>query len=1611
VVSEPVIDSRRVESLVQEFYRYAPHYTSELNLTDPYGSGAALIRIAAQLAETVLVRIAKAPAKHFVAFLDRLGINRVPARPARSNVTFRLASGLSTPVIVPKGARVTAAGQEGDIPFETTGEMLAIPGKPAAAYGVDPARDTIFRQPPDFLKREIRAATELVFEVQAFAAAGSKRLQLNHVTELKAGAFIRIGADDQHVVEKIDGNIVVLEKPLVRDVAAETIVLPIRDFEVFHGIDLQEHVLYIGHPDLLTIKKEATITLTFQLDDTIAGLEPLDIVWEFWTELTSSSGEKEELWQSLEVKSDSTAGLSSSGAVVLLKPLDVEIKERNVGGVKSRWIRGRLRDKLTDAAQSLPAVNEVTLLVEVLPKEGIPADQGFHNATPLDLGVNSPAGFLPFGAEPRQFDQFYVASEEAFSKHGAAVMLNVELDLQTLASPSVVAAGANLFAYSIGLRRNLYRLNLVTGDWQVFPSTADVPILERPEGSRFVPVEDSSPSAVSDATHTLIFVNSADGLAAENPPSRLWVCVPDTAAPATPWFDLGAPGPTPPRILFSPAAVLKPASFGPPPFETAEFARVFVVGGDKKLYSRGVKNDGRPAGNWTSHGVPPEVASLNSPAFAAASAHRILVFVNGDGQVHRFTLNEDGTSEWMSLKPGVLRFRAVSRPFAVPYGTESAAKVFVFGVAEGSDRPKLFECDADPNNASVDGEFPWRDLGSPTQETTIEERPEARGPAGYIERPANSMGTEGKHIFLRGSDGHLYELIDPEDPTGLPRWRDRSRPNEQPLRDTPAVHSSTPAGSDTTTVRVLAATTANSLLAWIFEVTDDDVPTPAEGLAVQLGDAASSADNGYINKPFDITSGTGSSPANNDVVAYDGASRIVRLTLQLPTLPDQTSECTIGGDPVGRAREGADRLFVLQPQANDGRRGNILELRLDGDLAAPDLYSRLTGVVAIDPPLTAATYTLYAEIVDGHREYAPLDDRSTVPSLSWEYWNGRGWLSLPVVDKTRNLLASGAVTFNVPDAIEKTEVVGQNNYWIRARLVGGDYGRETFKLVNNVVVSEKSTLRPPTVTKLLIWYNTPAVSPATCLTFNNLDYVDQTAAARKAGGIFLPFEPLERLKDRSFSLFLGFDTAFHTGPVRLYIDAAERDIDEHRPPEFEWRFRKDRQWKELGADDGTVGLTRPGILSLVAPEPLTRESRFGEALFWVRGSLRTDRGGRYPSPLLRGVFLNTVAAEQGETISDEIVGSSSGDENQAFSLRHPNVLDGEDVRVREPLSAEEREEIELEHGRESVVDRSDVGGTWVRWTETDALFDAGPDDRVYVFDRAGGQLQFGDGVHGRIPPADVDNIRAFTYRTGGGAAGNVGAGAISALGTSVAGIESVFNPTVAGGGSDAADTEAMLTIGPRRISHRNRAVSAEDFEELTLEASRQVAKARCLVATRLTPAGSTPRQPCDPALRHESASAPGWVTVTIIPQSSDRQPCPSLELRRAVAAYLRQRAPGVVAAGDRIAVLPPDYIETSIDAELFITSLDQAASVEAKARKRLDDFFHPLRGGPEGTGWEFGRSIWKSDVLSELHRIAGIDRVENLQFRTGTSTSAERVEIGPNELVSSGQHRLVISKA
>ncbi|MGH9972168.1 MAG: putative baseplate assembly protein [Pyrinomonadaceae bacterium] len=1703
MISPPAVDGRRVESFFQELQRFAPHYTPDLNLSDQQGAGVALMRIFAQLAEIVAVRLDQAPQKNFVAFLDKLGITLLPARPARAAVTFRLASGLEEAVKVPSGTRVTAPGEEDEIPFETTGELVAIPGVLIAAYGVDPLKDLIFSPPPGFLKQEPRTPTELSYEIQSFVPAGSNRLQLNHATELEPGSFLRIGCKEKKVVQKVDeGNFVTLYEPVRETFAEGTIVVPIRNFEVFNGIDRQEHILYIGHNTLFTVKEEVEITLEIELKDAQTTLQPLDLVWQFWTKDETKTPEDEEHWELLDVKSDGTAGLSSSGRVVLVKKKDLEIKPRKVGGRESRWIRTELKEKLPVGPKELPEIETISVgvgtpvVAATVPPQpiGILADQGFYNATPLDVQVKPDVGFLPFGTEPRQFDQFYVASKEAFSKREANVTLNFDLDLQTLAGPSVVSSTITgvdqLHAYSIGLRRALYHLNTGSGDWENLGNPADEPILERLQGSGFLPVEDSVPSAIAQGPNIFVFVNTEDSLTRDGPPNRIWVHRPPGSDPL--WKDLGAPGPTPHRVLFSPAGVILPGSF-------VQFARVFAVAGDGKLYSRAITNAGEPDGSWVGHGAPPGV-TLNSPAFVIRANNDVLVFINGNGGVHRFTLRSSSPPEWLSLKSRDVHFSAISRPFAQPFGPSTDAKVFVFGLEEGTEKWKLLECDT---TSRLNNEFSWEDLGRPTEDPRINSNPEAHSPTGYIEQPGQPIEQEGKHIFLRDADNQLYERLDGDTPDGKPRWELRSRPDDPSLRDSPTVNV-TP-GTPVTTVHVISASAENSLITWDFELTSDTVAADARRRAVLLDEeVASDADGHYVGADLEIVSGPGSGSPADQVISYDGALKLARLTNPLTAFPTAMSQCEIGGEPVGNARSGNQKLFALHSHndpATDPRPGKLLQVRVDGDVVNFDFYSRMTGIVSLNPADVTGgdPFVLYAEIVQDRTEHLPLEDRSTIPELSWEYWNGSGWLSLRgLTDGTQSLLKNDIVIFKVPKEIESTEVAGQENFWIRARLIGGDYGRETFRIdgnpPNQTIVSVKSSLRPPKVRELRISYDASLASPEACLTFNNLEYLDQTAACEAPDSHFPPFETLE---DKSFTLFFGFDKTFKTGPVRLLLDATERNYDETKPPEFAWSFRKDRKWKNLDAEDGTVALTRQGILTVSASEELTRESRFGEALYWIKGSLRLDRalaeietegsetvgpcgeketvkdpcaglidetepprsdskdeskctcadcncGTRsscahstnqaedpcavskdatqaskavaaasadYPLPLLRGVFLNTVWAIHGETITEEIVGSGDGEPGQTHALQQDDVLEDEDIRIQEALSVEERERIERELGKDSVVDRDDLGGTWVSWKEVKALFDCGPQDRCYEIDRAAGVLRFGDGLHGRIPTAGVDNIRAFRYRTGGGVVGNVATNKIEALATAVAGIESVFNPTPAGGGSDKADTNAMLTIGPRRISHRDRAVSVEDFEELAHEASRQVAKVRCLGTTNLIRTDTGLPDPCDPRQLHQALEERGRVSLIIVPDSPDPRPCPSLELRRAVKEYLRDRAPSVVAAGERIVVRPPDYVTVGIQANIFVTTLEKAATAETQARKRLEEFLHPVRGGPEGNGWEFGRPISKSDVFAELERIADIDRVEDLVFQFRGRTDSDRVVIGPNELLASGEHKLAIKKA
>ncbi len=84
---------------------------------------------------------------------------------------------------------------------------------------------------------------------------------------------------------------------------------------------------------------------------------------------------------------------------------------------------------------------------------------------------------------------------------------------------------------------------------------------------------------------------------------------------------------------------------------------------------------------------------------------------------------------------------------------------------------------------------------------------------------------------------------------------------------------------------------------------------------------------------------------------------------------------------------------------------------------------------------------------------------------------------------------------------------------------------------------------------------------------------------------------------------------------------------------------------------------------------------------------------------------------------------------------------------------------------------------------------------------------------------------------------------------------------------------------------------------------------------------------------------------------------------------------------------------------------DEAGAVEKSAREALQEFLHPLRGGPErrlGTG----RDVFLSDVAAVLEGIAGVDYVEELTLSQNGVSAGDSVPVPDDRIVVAGNIRL-----
>lgn len=764
--------------------------------------------------------------------------------------------------------------------------------------------------------------------------------------------------------------------------------------------------------------------------------------------------------------------------------------------------------------------------------------------------------------------------------------------------------------------------------------------------------------------------------------------------------------------------------------------------------------------------------------------------------------------------------------------------------------------------------------------------------------------------------------------------------------------------------------------------------------------------------------------ASDDALAKSGAT----ITLDLAASPGG-----IGSIPVQRIQGIGDTFAERLRSRQVGTVDELLNLSAE----------QLAEYLAISPTrarnvLEAAQKEFYDKTgifkaIAGEATAAADEDLA----LSWEYWNGKGWqLIKGLVDNTVGLRTHNTVVFTCPSDSASVAVGGQEHYWMRVRIASGDYGREQFTYDESAKTwrPDRSQIKPPLITQLAISYSfaTPAKLDQ-CLTYNNRDFVDRTRAVQTAGQPFSAFTTLETAEQ---SLYLGFDAPPVKGPISIFFSLVEQEYTEQNRPRVDWTYLQansaasEGTWTRLLVTDGTRDLTESGTVTFIGPTDFAQAARFGQIRYWVRAldrnnAFQPQSAAAQPPPLtppgtvpvtplqprapaglsaaaprqpaiaiqpcaesleffrppfsvaqklrqvaaapqVRGIYLNTTWAIQAETISKERLGSSSGEPNQTYQLARFPVIT-EDIWVNEYGALSEGERTALAARSDIVTDpvtdlQGKVSEFWVCWNAVDDLTTAAATDRAYTIDRTFGQVRFGNGVQGTVPPAGRDNIRA-SYQAGGGASGNVAASQITTLRTTIPYVERATNPEGASSGADTETLERAIERGPQHIKNRGRAVTAEDFEWIAREASRAIARVKCL-----------------PLFNDQGASQTGWVTLIIVPSGDEARPAPTPRLRQRVEQYLRERAANVIAFPEHIQVTGPTYVEVGVSATLVPVTLDRAPQVEGAALRRLASFLHPLTGGYQSTGWEFGRLPCLSDFYALLEDIAGVDHVEQLSL-------------------------------
>jgi hypothetical protein len=1672
--SGPTLDPRRSADFTGELLERARAWIAEWSLSDGSSDfGVALLNVAAHFSGEVAKRLDRVGEKMSLGFLDWLAMRGSAAHPARMLVAFKLAMTAREPVLAVAPVQLQADAGGASIIFETETDVCLVPGELKTLVAVDPGSDAFYLPPPGLTSLDPPDPLPTQWQLKTLAPQKVATLQLDPPLGLATDMIIAIDGE-QYRVTAVNGGLVTIDPP-VSPVAglpqgvAVTKVTAFRPFDA--GVrNAQQHALYIGDDDLLNIDAAASIK--------IAGAQGLaGFNWSYWGKAAAD----EVTWQTLipASMSDGLVLTKGKGSIeqTSLGP-SPSPKSRWIRATLAPPAAANMT-VVNSLALTISSKDDLTACPRKIGSSDDPGPQtdGFANATALDLnGV-----FYPLGREPHQFDTFYLGCTEVFSKQNSNVAICFELSDLTSSCFSAVRSGSNRVLAAVASDRALHLLAVdpttgaltrflnrdalqppTPGDGGASAGAVPVPLDKAPSWRPPVwgtPNNDDFWIATSAGASIWVWHENANnqtqsgwisfgtlpvapsgnivvqGLAylVTGGVARLFaLCneqlfAHDVATPGAPWapVDTSTGAPARPITL----ATIISAFDSDNTLGGSVTTGLVGVAADNLLYAQ----DG--TGSWNP--LSPNATQLDATVYPAAIVH-------GNG-LHVFAVTAGAAPQTLlAIKAPAAPAAAIEKSTQFSRApNDSVLGSSLAAIADGS-RIVMLTSVAGSAGSYLASWAPFE--ASPADALFESVAPAGVGPLGGAATALDNFvvapGTHGNALVAAWNIALRFALPAAVGagivvPTSLAALA----PNDVVAVDQGAGISAAITDNGTT-----FGTSA------FYPVDQSRFGVGSDGLPLVAFRASGAAFPGTQRAagtgPNKLTLAAGDHSLTNGsllLVEMAGTSALYRInaldtapnrwvaTLQpapAPPVPANTPARYWHPEPTGGRV--APSLSLAAANRNwDARLLDRATLIFDSNFAPATQTGKAVSVdsaghpilIALDRPWTNAPAAAPNIVLDAAVGIwtSQMGDNSANPQLAWEYWNGSSWWKLTVtLDETLNLKTTGRVCFVVPTDLALTNVSGRTNYWIRARLVGGDYGHEQVSVITKDLgggqtqqTIERSTdgIRPPTVIAVHVHYTSAAAAPQYVVAQDNGSLHDQSDANR-AGFDVEAFVPLATLLSRLAdgpgttaaatadacvpdcqcdgspstspapalsatassgnagadaapatvrAVFLGLDSKLLGTPVNiLMLVDDERSFDGFAPLAVD-ALIGDR-FAPLVLHDTTRALGESGVLSLsfsVQPQP---RELFGRSLTWLRlRPSRLDPQIQW-APAIGGAYLNAVWTTAAETLTREPVGSSDGRPNLALQLARPPVLDNTlELRVREPLDDEEREAL-LSGNSDSVRSAVlDLPGDWVLWRQVVDPADCGPADRVYALDETLGSIQFGDGRRGMIPPIGRDNIVAFSYKRTEPApdgSDSVPANAVPArtalsLVTPIEGAEAAYSADHAAGGAPPESGDRVLRFGTANLRHRDRALTAQDFEDLALASSIDIAQARCFVRA-------------------------GGVRVVVVMRGTE--PRPAAAARRELYRALTSAAPVALTKPGALTIAVPRIRYLRIDLTLEVTSLDDAGEVADAVKPALAQLFDPATGG-SGNGWELGAGPAEDDIALALINVPKLQGIASIGFR------------------------------